>query len=269
MPITSRPPRPTSATRLFGRCASRVGATLLALAVASCGGDNNDVAVGTPPPSSVTSTSAAIVGSVKGDSTSNALPLLRTEVQLVPGTRYQVGPELQSDIRITLSSTMAATSYVERGFLGVAADQMGEEPLITLIVVKAGAKAIRPLSVDATMQISPEDMSKLVEPIPADFLSWFTARAYVKAGAIGRSDLGGHPARRVEYSIVDVPGSLPCGNRSVGCLWSVNMGDTSLVHVPGDVGYLYEVDVDGERLLVDVTKRNGAADLAASMRFNP
>ena len=43
--------------------------------------------------------------------------------------------------------------------------------------------------------------------------------------------------------------------------------DLAITYLPGDTGILYEVDVEGTRVLVDVTNRDGATELADTISF--
>ena len=175
---------------------------------------------------------------------------------------------VQSDVTITLTSPVTATSYLRRGWLGLSSDAFGFDSLVTVVLVDSGATFFGQSSFDGSQLITAEDINAVVEPMPADFLAWFTARPYVDASATSDLEFGGHPARSLDYAIVEVDGAVPCGPEPVGCVWSVNVGDTAVVHLVGDRGTMLEVDVDGRRLIVDVADRDGAAEIAASVRFS-
>jgi hypothetical protein len=226
-------------------------------------------ACGTSDDSEPTSTSTSIIGSVGtgDDAESGDEPAeLRTEVELQPDVTYQTGPEFNDDLAIRLTSPVAANSYIEQGLFGLSLDPDGNEPLLTAVMLE-NAGVYRPNSVDGQQLLTNDDLLAVTEPAPDDVLSWFTARPYVQAGPATETELGGYPARSVTYTIGDVEGSLPCTPEPVGCMWSVVLGDTSVVHLVGDTGTLYQVDVDGAPVLVDVSDRDGAEEIATAMDF--
>lgn len=73
----------------------------------------------------------------------------------------------------------------------------------------------------------------------------------------------------MSYEVGAVPGAFPCASPDPRpCLaWMYLRVGLLITNFEGDVGTLYEVDVDGARLLVDVIEAEGASELAESVQF--
>lgn len=80
------------------------------------------------------------------------------------------------------------------------------------------------------------------------------------------STILGFPARAVSYEIGDVAGAKPCfpGNNAACLTWFAT--DTTLIIWPvGYRGTLFEIDVAGDPLLLNVRDRPNAAATAAGL----
>ena len=96
-------------------------------------------------------------------------------------------------------------------------------------------------------------------PLEGSYLDTFATLPGVTVGETTDSELAGIPARSMTYSFGDVEGGFECADTGKRCIWAYWIEDASLAwfYNPGDSGTLYELDVAGQTVVVEVIDREG------------
>lgn len=183
---------------------------------------------------------------------------------LAPGRQYQVPRTvLQRDIHFTATDS-TRQAYSASGFLAVTADKNGAQPLLVIIDL-ATAHVFRDPHADFSTFDTKDDVLAATNPVPDDFLGYLAQLPGLTAGAVATTQFLGVPARAMTYKVTSTKGGFPCAvGRTQACLLAlfVTSGPT-IGYFEGDSGTYYELQVDGRRLVAQVTDRPGAADLVA------
>ncbi|MGI9051652.1 MAG: hypothetical protein ACR2HQ_03220 [Ilumatobacteraceae bacterium] len=230
-----------------------------------------------PTTSEASSTSSALVETTAGSAATSSAPIETPAVAmpeatpLVGGTRYVV-PGANS--ALTPSVTVGFTAPFDGvfgvaldGLVGVALDEEGFAPLITIAALDR-AVAVKDPVVDFSNLVISDESADTVEDVPVDYLAWFAERPGITAGPVTEARFGGLAARSMSYEVGAVPGAFPCAPDLPPCLaWLYFRVGILITNYEGDVGTLYELDVDGRRVLVDVADEDGAAQLADSVEL--
>ena len=112
-------------------------------------------------------------------------------------------------------------------------------------------------------------MRSAVEDVPADYLAWFATRPGVTAGPVTDAEVAGVPASGHAVPGGLARGAFPCDAVDPRpCLGSLYFPAGLIISsAEGDAGTLYELTIDGRRLVVDVADADGAAALLASLEI--
>ena len=104
--------------------------------------------------------------------------------------------------------------------------------------------------------------------MPADYLA-FRHPPRCDPGPVTDAEVAGVPARAMPYQVGSLAGAFPCDAVDPRpCLgWLYFPAGLIISSAEGDAGTLYELTIDGRRLVVDVADADGAAALLASLEI--
>jgi hypothetical protein len=234
---------------LVAACSSSKGAA--PTTVGSTGGSTATVSPTQPP-----ATNAAGVVTISSN------------VALTTGTKYSVIPSaLQRSVTFT-GTDASKQAFVTPGFLGIAADVNGAQPLIGFMDL-ANSRVFRDPHVDFSTFSNASDVVNATDPVPTDFLGHVAKLPGMTAGAVTDTTFLGVPAKAMTYKVDSTDGGFRCGKDDTSpCLLVlfVTTGPTIALH-KGDSGTFYDLQISGRRLVAEVTDHAGAADLLKTFTF--
>jgi len=186
---------------------------------------------------------------------------------LDPGATYRLGGSFGSDdITFTfLAPDAEVHSYVVPGLVFMSADELGAVSLLSVLNL-AGARTYTVPSPDASQIVTPDDLLALSAPLPGDPFEWLASQGFVTLTPVEETTFAGYPARVADYEFLEIGDGFPCSPVDPRpCIWTFGSFDTAITHYPGERGRFIEVDVDGDRYLIDVREQPGASEIASSL----
>ena len=249
-----------------------------AIAVASCGSDDTPGDATSAPTIAVepvTDTSVAVDAST-GDEQSVPLPFM---VGLQGGVTYDLAENVLDDSLSFTNQTDGTYAFQEDGAFLLAADSHLEQPLVTVFDASEVRVPADPLFDLSTIgpDASVLDREPLTLPAPSDAMfGYFATLPGVTTGSVEDATMAGLPAKAMTYSFADPGGGAPCFDSPRGpCIFLAIMpgatpgSDERLLfnYWAEDSGTVYTFEHGGHQIFVDVSDRDGAADVAATLSF--
>jgi hypothetical protein len=220
---------------------------------------------------------AIIVVSCGSDDTSGDAVPLPFMVELQGGVPYTLAQNVLDDSLSFTNQTDGTYAFQDDGSFVLAADSHLAEPLVTLFDASEARMPADPLFDLSTIGPDPSalDREPLTLPAPADAMFDYVARLPgVTTGLIEDATIAGLPAKAMTYSFADPGGGAPCFDSPRGpCIFLAIMPGAT----PGsnerllfnywaeDSGTVYTFEHGGHQIFVDVSDRDGAADVAATL----
>jgi hypothetical protein len=193
---------------------------------------------------------------------------ISSNVPLTAGTKYSLAPTvLQRTLGFTATET-SKQAIVTPGFVGIAADANGAQPLIAFMDL-SNSRVFRDPLADLSTFSNGGDVINATDPVPADFLAYIAKLPGMTAGAVSATTFLGVPAKAMTYKVDSTDGGFRCGKDDASpCLLAlfVTTGPIIALH-KGDSGTIYDLQISGRRLIAEVTDRAGAADLVKAFTF--
>ena len=252
---------------------------LAALAIAAAGCGSGDGAASAEPrataPAPPTADTLDITGvvttpSIDAGSTTPG-EVIRLGVPTTAGTTYLLAGLAGPAVDITITDPVGDRfGYVLTGMAGIGLAEDMSAQLVDIFSLSA-TSVHKDALIDLSNITGGASRSGLFERSPTDFLTWMSTRPGVTAGPIIDSTFAGWPARTMTYDVGEVDGAVPCYPDSRGCLSSVTDAHLSAGYVDfeGTTVTLHQIEVAGLSIVVVVSERPGAADLANTIQIEP
>lgn len=236
-----------------------VVAVIAAACSSSKGHDDVAPAATTATPSAGASTAASSAPNTgPPDSSPLSLP---GEGFLEPGRVY-VNPLTEGAVQLSFRApSKKGYVFALDGTIYLSSDSQGEQSLVVLLDLDM-TDVVTSATIDLDATADSDGM-----PAPGDTLAWFAALAGVTAGPETSAAFAGQSAKSITYTVSSFEGEGHCASNSEGVCLPAFLTPTGfdLYYRSGDAGTMYQLDVDGHRVLVDVSDRPGATELADSM----
>lgn len=262
-------------------------AALLVVAVAACGSSPDKISSPTaaPPATEVVDTQPIvsttgepeIIDSVTADTVTipvddsvaePAAEELRDGVPTEAGTTYAIiNPSTGGGFSF-VSSVDGAFPFLAINVAALSLDEAGSQGLFSVSALDNLRTFLDP-SVDF-MSIPVDGFEAVTEPVASDYLAWVAALPGATVGPIEETTVDGWPARSMTYEFGPSPNGLACDDTSLaGCIFTLSnpAGGSASYYLPNDTGTLYEVVVDGSRVLIELSIRPGVQEMFETVHF--
>ena len=184
------------------------------------------------------------------------------------GTLYKAGKNVIGRGLQFTASVDGSLGFSALGYFGVTLDRLGTELLVGVTDLQQARVFLDPAS-DLGALDGTAALDDATAPAPDDFLAYFASLPGVVATPVVDDEIAGLPARSLTYTVGQVEGSEPCfGVDRGGCLLATYLPiGVVTTYWEGDSGTMYVVALDDRSIAVDVSDRDGASELAASLRI--
>lgn len=184
------------------------------------------------------------------------------------GKLYKAGRNVIGRSLLFTASVDGSLGFSVLGYFGVTLDRLGTELLVGVTDLTQARVFLDPAG-DLGALDGPPALDGATTPAPQDFLAYFASLPGVVAGPVEDSELAGLPARSMTYTTGDVVGAQPCfGVDRGGCLLATYLPiGVVTTYWAGDSGTIYVLELDDRSIVVDVSDRAGASELATSLRI--
>ncbi len=192
---------------------------------------------------------------------------LHADTPLSEGVRYAV-PEFSEELSLQLASPVdGIIARSHTGFFGVYNDADALDVIVEIIELEH-AEVFVEQTFDINNLPNGDFSPAMFAPVPAEVLDWFATRPGVSASELENTNLFGFPAQSLTYTIGEVDGGTPCfPDNEAACLGWFATSSVIVVWLPGYSGTLYEVEVPGHELLVNVRDRPNAHEVLAELEI--
>ena len=237
----------------------------LVIVVAACGGSDSKTASGQSAYSSGPSTS--VVESVSSSSTvTDEGEAIRTGTPL-EAKRYKV---IDARVPLVTSFVTPEGSFGDApgALISLSLDPAGMQMLMAVFYLEQARTFTDP---DPVVDEG-TDFLAVTEEAGDDYLAHFATLPSFEVGPVQDATVAGRPARSLKYKMTAPSGNTAgCGGPPTTTCVAVTYFSSgrTFVYLSGDSGTLYQVEVDGHQVVVDVSDRPGASDVLASLHILP
>jgi hypothetical protein len=240
---------------------------VLVTAAAACGSDSKAASStqssgGTSTSSSTTTTT--VVESIAASSASDDAQPMPQQTALQGGVRYKV-TDARVPVDVTFKAVDGGYGISPGALFSHSLDEAGNEPLVSSFYLEQARTFTQ---VDPPVD-ERTNFIAVTEPAKGDYLAYISSNPAFTVGPIQDTTVDGRPARSMHFEMSAAEGSTTtCGRPGITCVAVTYFtSGITVIYAPGESGTLYQFDVDGHTVVVDVADRPQAPAVLASLHY--